>query len=99
MSVSCPGAPAYSQRLTHLVHVVVSVEQASPKESVSVVAQKQVQKKARAIPLIYGLSQRNIAACIAELSTLCMNRSSEVIGAALREWLYKLPDRDGSASA
>ena len=46
-----------------------------------------------------SLSQRNITACIAELSTLCMNRSSEVIGAALREWLYKLPDRDGSASA
>lgn len=71
----------------------------APRKSVSVVAQKQVQKKARAIPLIYGLSQRNIAACIAELSTLCMNRSNEVIGAALHEWLYKLPDRDGSASA
>jgi hypothetical protein len=98
MSVSCPALPAYSQRLTHLVHVVVSVEQASTKE-VSVVAQKQVQKKARAILLIYGLSQRNIAACIAELSTLCMNRSSEVIGAALREWLYKLPDWDSFASA
>jgi hypothetical protein len=44
MSVSCPALPAYSQRLTHLVHVVVSVEQASTKE-VSVVAQKQFAKK------------------------------------------------------